>query len=157
MKYSCPSSAKGCPDVSECFTYSSLVGSLSDPTSFFYPFTFTLWIAPQPTMGQWVSGFMGLGCPLELTPGTGTDVGHPGALVGTNGSSAAEPCAQLGHITANRHYPGFCASEQLNASGQTCGTEYVSSSTETQVCLCLMASGFVELHARSPGKIRVYL
>lgn len=74
-----------------------------------------------------------------------------------NGSFPAEPCAQLVHVITNRYYPGFCAFEQLNASGQTCDTECVSSSTETQVCLCLMASGFVELHARNPGKIRGYL
>lgn len=72
-------------------------------------------------------------------------------------AAPAEPHAQLVHVIANRYYPGLCAFEQLNASGQTCDTEYVSSSTETQVYLGLMASGFMELPAGNPGKIRGYL
>lgn len=152
MKYSCPASAQGCPDGSECFAYSAVFIWAQE----FLPFSPLL--APSPPWErQWVA-LWGWAAPWDsLTHGTHPHQWHPGPLVGAHGSCPAEPCAQLIQVIANRLYPGFCAFEQLNASGQTCVTECVSSFTETQVCLCLMASGFVELHARNPGKIRVYL
>lgn len=98
MKYSCPSTAQGCPDGSECFTCSAVCFSAHE-FSHFYSCD-----CPQPSAGEWVSGFVGLSCPLELNHSTSTEERYPWALVDANGTSPAEPCAQLIHIIASRYY-----------------------------------------------------